>query len=156
MFSLGAKAKGRLTYKSSNTKVAVVSAFGTVKITGYGTAVITVKAAATAEYKAAAATVQLTVGPGAVWLTSVTSEKKGYMKFKWMRNTQVSGYEINYSVNRNFDLLKSGTAKNSLTEGSVSGLVSGQIYYVRIRGYRLVGGLRVYGPWSAVRSCKVR
>ena len=155
-FNLGARAAGKLTYKISNPKVAVISAAGVVKITGVGKAVITVNAAATAEYEAATETVQLTVEPG-IQLISVTSEKKGYLSFRWERNSLVNGYEINYSPNKLFDPLQRGTTKNNLiTDGSVGGLVSGQIYFVRVRGFNLVNGIKVYGPWSAVKYYKVK
>ncbi len=158
MFSLGARAAGKLTYKISNPGVAVVSASGVVKITGYGAAVITINAAATTEYEAAVETVQLTVVPGKVQLISVISNKKGYLEFRWERNSQVSGYEISYSTNKTFDptTTTTGTAKNNLTGGSVSGLVSGQIYFARIRGFVLVDGIKNYGPWSAVKYCRVK
>lgn len=52
-FNLNAKANTKLTYKSSNTKVATVDKNGKVTIKGKGKAVITVSAAATSEYQAA-------------------------------------------------------------------------------------------------------
>ena len=67
-FSLGAKASagGKLTYKSSNTKVATVSTAGKVTIKGVGTAKITINAAATTNYnKAAAKTVTVKVNKAA-------------------------------------------------------------------------------------------
>ena len=62
-FSLGAKTNGdgKLTYKSSNTKVAAVTDGGKVTIKGAGTAKITISAAATASYKAASKTITITV-----------------------------------------------------------------------------------------------
>ena len=154
-FNLGARAAGKLTYKSSNTKVAVISASGIVTITGYGTAVITVNAAETAEYKAATTTVQLTVTQGdEEQLVSVTS-RNGYLMIEWERNSQMSGYEINVAPDKSFSSYKRGIASSSLTKTSVSGLTVGRTYFVRIRGYRLVSGNRVYGPWSAVKYCKI-
>ena len=62
-FSLGAKTNGdgKLTYASSNKKVATVSSAGKVTIKGAGTAKITIKAAATSAYKAASKTVTVKV-----------------------------------------------------------------------------------------------
>lgn len=56
-FSLGAKAKGGLTYKSSNTKIATVDSKGKVTIKAAGTVKITINAKATSTYKAATAKV---------------------------------------------------------------------------------------------------
>lgn len=56
-FSLGAKAKTTLTYKSSNTKIATVDRKGKVTIKAAGTVKITINAKATGTYKAATAKV---------------------------------------------------------------------------------------------------
>lgn len=56
-FSLGAKAKTTLTYKSSNTKIATVDRKGKVTIKAAGTVKITINAKATSTYKAATAKV---------------------------------------------------------------------------------------------------
>lgn len=60
-FNLNAKANTKLTYKSSNTKVATVDKNGKVTIKGKGKAVITVSAAATSEYQAATKKVTIQV-----------------------------------------------------------------------------------------------
>ena len=52
-FKLSAKAKTKLTYTTSNKKVATVDKNGKVTIKGAGIATITIKAAATEKYKAA-------------------------------------------------------------------------------------------------------
>ena len=62
-FSLGAKAKTKLTYKSSNTKVATVSSTGRVTLKGPGKATITITAAATSQYNAATKKITITVKP---------------------------------------------------------------------------------------------
>ena len=56
-FSLGAKAKTTLTYKSSNTKIATVDSKGKVTIKAAGTVKITINAKATSTYKASTAKV---------------------------------------------------------------------------------------------------
>lgn len=60
-FNLNAKANTKLTYKSSNTKVATVDKNGKVTIKGKGKAVITVSVAATSEYQAATKKVTIQV-----------------------------------------------------------------------------------------------
>lgn len=60
-FNLNEKANTKLTYKSSNTKVATVDKNGKVTIKGKGKAVITVSAAATSEYQAATKKVTIQV-----------------------------------------------------------------------------------------------
>lgn len=60
-FKLGTKAAGKVTYKSSNTKVATVDKYGKVTIKGLGTAKITIKATATSTYNAGSKTVTVKV-----------------------------------------------------------------------------------------------
>lgn len=60
-FSLGAKAPGKLTYKSSNTKVATVDKYGKVTAKAVGTAKITISAASSSNYNAATKTVTVKV-----------------------------------------------------------------------------------------------
>ena len=62
--------KGALTYKSSNTAVAVVDTAGKVTAKGAGTAAITITAAATSNYSAAAKTVTVTVAKAVQTITA--------------------------------------------------------------------------------------
>ena len=66
-FSLGAKASGggKLSYKSSNLKVATVSPSGVVTIKGVGSAVLTILAAENVNYNAAKKTIRLNVSKAA-------------------------------------------------------------------------------------------
>lgn len=59
--SLGIKAPGRLTFKSSNTKVVTVDKYGRVTAKKTGTAKITVSAAQTSAYNAASRTITVKV-----------------------------------------------------------------------------------------------
>ena len=74
-FSLNAKAKGKLTYKSSNTKVATVDSKGKVTLKGVGSATITVSATATGDYKAASAKVTVKVAKGTPTIKVKTTSK---------------------------------------------------------------------------------
>ena len=74
-FSLNAKATGKLTYKSSNTKVATVDSKGKVTLKGVGTAAITVSAAATGDYKAASTKVTVKVAKGTPTIKVKTTSK---------------------------------------------------------------------------------
>lgn len=74
-FPLGAKAKTKRTYKTSNKMVATVDKKGQVTIKGAGTAKITITAAASANYKAAKKTVTLTVAKAAATVKATASKK---------------------------------------------------------------------------------
>ncbi|MDO4502179.1 MAG: choice-of-anchor I family protein [Coriobacteriia bacterium] len=98
-FSLGAKAKTALTYKSSNTKVATVSSTGRVYIKGAGTAKITISAKATDQYKAATKTVTIKVAKKDQVLT-VSTAKKTAAKGKYTTAVSVKGAKTSKSFKK--------------------------------------------------------
>lgn len=82
-FSLGAKAPGKLTYKSSNTKVATVDKYGKVIAKGTGTVKITISAASSSNYNAASKTVTVKVNKAApVIKVKTTSATVKYTNLK--------------------------------------------------------------------------
>ena len=76
-FELGAKTdgNGKLTYKSSNKKVATVSSNGKITIKGCGEVTITINASETKESKSAQKKITLTVKPKQQKISSVKSSK---------------------------------------------------------------------------------
>lgn len=107
-FSIGAKAKTGLTYKSSNTKVATVDSKGKVTIKAAGTAKITISAKATSSYKAATKTLTIKVAKAApVLKTKLTSKNVSYNALR--KKAQV------------FTLGASATGKGTLTYAKTAG-----------------------------------
>ena len=107
-FSLGAKAKTAMTYKSSNTKVATVDRKGKVTIKAAGTAKITITAKATSSYKAATKTLTVKVAKAApVLKTKITSKNVSYNALR--KKAQV------------FTLGASVTSKGKLTYAKTAG-----------------------------------
>lgn len=151
-FSLGAKAKGKLTYKSSNTSVAIVSSSGKITIKGVGTAKITITAAETSSYKSATKTVTITVHPKSTTLSSVTSGIAN-MTVKWTKNSDATGYEISYATKSDFSNEKTYLVTNSNTTSKTIGKrTEGKKYYVRIRCYKTVKNENYYSEWSATKT----
>lgn len=107
-FSIGAKAKTAMTYKSSNTKVATVDRKGKVTIKAAGTAKITITAKATSSYKAATKTLTVKVAKAApVLKTKITSKNVSYNALR--KKAQV------------FTLGTSVTSKGKLTYAKTAG-----------------------------------
>ena len=107
-FSIGAKAKTAMTYKSSNTKVATVDSKGKVTIKAAGTAKITITAKATSSYKAATKTLTVKVAKAApVLKTKLTSKNVSYNALR--KKAQV------------FTLGASATGKGTLTYAKTAG-----------------------------------
>ena len=84
-FSLNAKSKSTLSYKSSNTKVATVNKTGKITIKGTGTAKITITASTTANYNKATKTVTVKVNKATPIIkvnTKTKTLKKSALKSK--------------------------------------------------------------------------
>ena len=158
-FSLGAKANsgGKLTYKSSSTKVATVSSTGRVTLKGPGKATITITAAATANYNAASKNVTITVKPKKVAGLKVKKGKKR-MTVSWKRDKKVTGYQITYAQNKKFKKGKKTItiSKNKTIKRTVKKLKARKTYYVKVRAYKNIGKTKIYGAYSGTKKVKVR
>lgn len=161
-FTLGAKTtgNGKLTYKSSNTKVVKVGSTGKIAIKGTGKATITIKAAETKEYTAVTKKISITVKPKQMAVKKVTSPKKGTLKVTWSKTSKVSGYEVTIATNSKFTKGKKTYKIKSYKTASktISKLKSGKTYYVRIRGYKNVKESKtpLYGKYSKVKKIKIK
>ena len=156
-FSLKAKASGKLTYQSSNTKVVTVSSAGKVTVKGVGKATITITAAATTNYKKATKTVTVTVNPTGTKLSSVKNISGKKMTVKWSKNSKVTGYQIQYSTSSKFTSAKTVTVKSyKTTSKTISKLTKKKKYYVRIRTYKTVSGKTYYSSWSGAKSVTIK
>ena len=76
---------------------------------------------------------------------------------KWTKNTKASGYQVQYSRSKSFSsgnrtYTRTGSSAVSTT---MSGLSKGKTYYVRVRAYRTVGGIKYYSVWSSAKSVKI-
>ena len=163
-FSLQATAaKGvKITYKSSDKKVAEVDKKGKVTIKGTGIATITVTAAATGyETKTLKATVKVSPSKGSAPSLKVLKGRK--LKVSWKKDKRATGYQIQYCTSKAF---KKGVktipiSKNKTVTKTISKLANGKRYYVRVRAYKSVKvnkkTQKLYGSWSNVkRSGKIK
>ena len=182
-FNLGAKANTALKYATSNDKVATVDENGKVTLKGAGTAEITVTAEANDNYNEATKTVKITVNkapetttatqptqpttttakPAATTKVTVNKQtakvKAGKKKLTvtWKKDKNVSGYQIKIATKKNFKGAKTYTVKSYKTYKKViKKLKAKKKYFVKVRAYKTVGKSKVYGAYSAVRSCKVK
>ena len=158
-FSLGATAAsgGKLSYKSSDTKVAAVSSDGRVTLKGPGRATITITAAATASYNGATKRVTITVKPKKTAGLKVKKGKKR-MTVRWKRDSKATGYQITYAQNKKFKKGKKNITvrKNKTTKKTIKKLKAGKTYYVKVRAYKNAGKTKLYGSYSGVKKVKIR
>jgi hypothetical protein len=159
-FSLRATAlgKAKLSYASSNRKVASVASNGKVTVKGCGVAKITVRATETKDYRAASKTVTLTVKPRRVSLVSVKSKKKKTVFVKWKRDAKASGYLIECATDRNFKKQKTKitVSRSKTVSATVKKLKAGKRYYVRVCAYAQNGKKKIQGDWSKLKTVKVK
>lgn len=87
-------------------------------------------------------------------LSRPTVTKSGTkVKVKWNNINGETGYQISKS------LKKTGTtvvATYPTTKGTYKLIkaTKGKTYYYKVRAYKTVGGVKIYGPWSAVKAFK--
>ena len=86
----------------------------------------------------------------------LTAKKKSFV-FNWTKNTNATGYIVQYSLKKNFSKKKTvKIKKNSTLKKTVKKLKSKKKYYVRIRAYRKEGNKTVYSNWSKTYKIKVK
>ena len=69
---------------------------------------------------------------------------------------KISRIEIQYSQAQDFSSYSTKTAKVSKTSLKIKKLTKGTTYYVRIRGYKYINGIKHVSPWSAIKRVKAK
>lgn len=98
-------------------------------------------------------TLSFVINPKGTALSVLSPVSKGFTA-KWNRQAaQTSGYELSYSLNKQFTDAKTVTiTKNTTLTKKVTRLSGGKNYYVRIRTYKTVGNVKYYSAWSAIKN----
>ena len=158
--SINAKVYGKAPLKySSSSKSVKVDKKGRITIAAKftGSARITIRSSATAGYNAATKHITVTVNPAGTTLTTAKNLSGRKAQITWKKNGYVTGYEIQYSVNKNF---RSGSKKTvsgaSKTKYTLTKLQKNKTYYVRIRTYKKSGTKKYYSSWSKVKAVRIR
>lgn len=123
------------------------------KNVGYGTVVVSGKGS----YSKYSGTAEFKINFKKPSLSSAKSTKKKTLTVSWKKTGGNSGWQVQYSINRKFRseartvILKAGKTKTTIKK-----LKSRKIYYIRIRGYKNVGGKMMYSGWSNVKKVKIK
>ena len=158
-FYLKAKTNGngKLSYSSSNKKVASVSSKGKVTVKKYGTAVITIRASKTAKYYAAVKKVKIKVVPKRAQIARIKSLEKGKVTIIWKDNKTVTGFQVEIFYR------KKGKLKPRVEEFmrnqpgiTYTKIDSGSICSVKIRSYVKIRKKNYYSPWSKEKRIRVK
>lgn len=90
------------------------------------------------------------------YILKVQNIKGKKAKIRWKKNTKAAGYQIQYSMKKNF---KSGVKtvnikKNKTVSATIKKLK--KTYYVRIRCMKKSGKKTIYSKWSSVKKVKIK
>ena len=102
-------------------------------------------------------TLTFKIVPRAASINTLTAKSKA-ITVKLNRSLkQSTGYQIQYSTNKNFKSAKTKTLSSYKTSSTtLSGLKAKTTYYVRVRTYKTVNGKKVYSAWSSAKSKKTK
>lgn len=84
---------------------------------------------------------------------------KGTKQFRvvWKKQTtQMSGYQIQYATNKKFKSSKKISSSKTATSKTIKKLKSKKTYYVRVRTYKSIGGIKYYSKWSNTMKIKTK
>ncbi len=104
-------------------------------------------------------TVSATTKPAAVTLKALRSSKKKEIVVEWKKITGVTGYEVQYSTSKKFAKKSTKTVtikKQKTVKTIIKKLKSKKKYYARVRTYKTVNGIKVYGAYSKVKNIKCK
>ena len=102
------------------------------------------------------------IAPKSVTVKSLKAVKKRF-DVKWSKQTtQVTGYQVQYSTDKNFvkAVKNKKITKNSVVTKTVKNLKSKKVYYVRVRTYTTVKyngeQMNLHSDWSKVKKVTVK
>ncbi|MBR0447587.1 MAG: fibronectin type III domain-containing protein, partial [Clostridia bacterium] len=102
-------------------------------------------------------TLTFKIVPAKTTLGTLTAGTKK-LTIKWTKKTtQVTGYQIQYSTSKSFKSYKTKTVSGyKTTSTSLTGLKAKTTYYVRVRTYKTVNGVKIYSAWSTIKYKKTK
>lgn len=101
------------------------------------------------------------INPKGVTISKLSKAKKSFT-VKWKKpsakyHKQMTGYQIRYSTSSKMTKAKTVTVKSAkATSKKISKLKAKKKYYVQIRTYKTVKGVKYYSSWSAKKSVKTK
>ncbi len=94
--------------------------------------------------------------PGATKITKATGGKKK-ITIKFKKVSGINGYEVQVATKKNMKKsLKKATVKASKTSYVAKKLKAKTNYWVRIRTYKVVNGVKVYSGWTVKKKVKTK
>ena len=92
------------------------------------------------------------INPAKQEIQKLIAKSKGFY-IDYAAKGHATGYEIQYATNSSFSGAKKTVITSNKTDKvTVSKLSGNKKYYVRVRTYTTVNGIKYYGAWSAVKT----
>ena len=89
--------------------------------------------------------------------TKAENSAVGTVSLAWNKNNAATGYEVEYSKDKEFAEVISTVAvtPNTTVTTEIKGLETGTVYYFRARAYTVKGGDTYYGQWGSASSVRI-
>ena len=96
--------------------------------------------------------------PGKITGLKIKNKKKKKAVISWALKTEVSGYQIQYALDRKFTKKKKSTFVGNwqTSKKTILNLRKSKTYYLRVRGYKWSLGKKTYGKWSTIKKIKIK
>jgi len=102
------------------------------------------------------------INPKGTSIASLAKVKKGFT-VKWKKQTgkmatsRITGYQYRYSTSSKMTNATIKTVKGyGKTSAKKTGLKAKKTYYVQVRTYKTVNGVKYYSPWSKYKKVKTK
>lgn len=139
-------AKNKTSYTAKKLKVGATYKFKVVAVAG-------------GNKSAESSQVSATTKPASVTLKALRSKKKKEVVVEWKKISGVTGYEVMYSTSKKFAKKSTKTVtikKDKTVKTIIKKLKSKKKYYVKVRAYKTVNKVKVYGAYSKVKNIKCK
>lgn len=154
-FNIGVISATDCIYQSSNEKIATVNEFGDVTLKNPGKVTVTITAKGSDNYRSAVK--KITINSKLKKPVIKAKALKGCkVRLSWESVPGAKGYKIYIYDKAKKKYVHRLTKKASVKSVTHRGLKKGGVYKYKVKAYRTVNGKRVYSPYSAVRSVKVK
>lgn len=85
------------------------------------------------------------------------SGDEGVLTLNWNEQSNINGYEIEYSKDKDFSEKESSTVSSDASNKlEIKELTPKETYYSRIRSYITVGEENIYGEWSDTQKAEIK
>lgn len=89
-------------------------------------------------------------------IESLKNTAKQQLTITWYGSSKADGYQVCYATARSFQNNKTVTVNGSKTRSkNLVGLTKGKVYYLKVRSYKTVSGVKYYSAWSSQKALQI-